>query len=161
MDKCVKCDDGEMVLKIEDEELQYRGKPLVVKLPYAECNSCGFDVVSYELMVEGDAIVKEAKRKADGLYSPDEIQQARLKLELTQAEAAEFFGGGRNAFSKYERGEVTQGVSLDKLMKVCLKHPIIYHDLRGLAWSKPTEKKFESSSGKRTVISQPPRLGFA
>ena len=50
--------------KIEDEELQYRGEPLVVTLPHAECNSCGFDVVSYELMVEGDAIVKEAKRKA-------------------------------------------------------------------------------------------------
>ena len=62
-DKCIKC-AGEMVLKIEDEEFQYRGKPLAVKLPYAECNSCGFDIVSYELSVQRDAIVKEAKDKS-------------------------------------------------------------------------------------------------
>mgnify|MGYP003668633557 len=61
MDKCDKCNDGEMVLKIEDAELQYRGKPLVVPLPYHECNSCGFDIVSYELSLQGDAIVKAAK----------------------------------------------------------------------------------------------------
>ena len=61
MDKCEKCNDGEMVLKIEDAELQYRGKPLVVPLPYHECNSCGFDIVSYELSLQGDAIVKAAK----------------------------------------------------------------------------------------------------
>lgn len=66
-DKCKECPDGEMVLKIEDEEFQYRGKPLVVSIPYHECNSCGFDVVSYELMVEGDVNVKEAKRKADAM----------------------------------------------------------------------------------------------
>jgi HTH-type transcriptional regulator/antitoxin MqsA len=161
MDKCKKCHDGEMVLKTENEELHYRGKPLVVPLAYHECNSCGFDIVSYELMVERNAIVKEAKRKADGLYSPEGIAAARKRLKLTQAEAADFFGGGRNAFSKYERGEVTQGLALDKLMKIYLKHPIIWHESQELVWSKPTEKKSESSSGKRTVISQPGRLRFA
>ena len=62
-DKCKKCDDGEMVLKIGDEELQYRGKPLLVKLPYHECNSCGFDIVSYELSVQCDAIINQAKEQ--------------------------------------------------------------------------------------------------
>jgi hypothetical protein len=60
-DKCKKCLDGEMVLKIEYEEFKYRGKPLLVKLPYHECNSCGFDIVSYDLSVQSDLIVKEAK----------------------------------------------------------------------------------------------------
>ena len=64
MDKCKKCQDGDMVLKTENEELHYRGKPLVVPLAYHECDSCGFDIVSHELMVERNAIVKEAKRKA-------------------------------------------------------------------------------------------------
>tara|TARA_R110000787_G_scaffold579_6_gene2089 strand:+ start:161 stop:379 length:219 start_codon:yes stop_codon:yes gene_type:complete len=67
MDKCKECPDGEMVLKIEDEEFQYRGKPLGVPIPYHECNSCGFDIVSYALSIEGDARVKEAKRKADAM----------------------------------------------------------------------------------------------
>ncbi len=63
MDKCKKCHYGDMALKVEDEELQYRGKPLVVQLPYYECDACGFDIVNYELMLERDSIVKEAKRK--------------------------------------------------------------------------------------------------
>ena len=63
MDKCKECPDGEMVLKIGDEELQYRGKPLVVPIPYHECNSCGFDIVSYDLSVLNDALVQHAKTK--------------------------------------------------------------------------------------------------
>jgi hypothetical protein len=65
MAKCEKCNDGEMILKIEDAELQYRGKPLVVPLPYHECNSCGFDIVSYELSLQSDAIVKAEREKSD------------------------------------------------------------------------------------------------
>lgn len=53
------------MLKTADEELQHRGKPLVVPLAYHECNSCGFDIVSYKLSLQGDSIVAEAKRKAD------------------------------------------------------------------------------------------------
>jgi len=63
--KCKECQNGEMVLKTADEELQHRGKPLMVPLAYHECDSCGFDIVSYELSLQGDAIVAEAKRKAD------------------------------------------------------------------------------------------------
>ena len=65
MNKCKKCPDGEMALKIEDEVLQYRGKPLVVPLPYHECNACGFDIVSYDLAVLSDALVHHAKYKGD------------------------------------------------------------------------------------------------
>jgi len=153
MDKCKKCQDGDMVLKTENEELHYRGKPLVVPLAYHECDSCGFDIVSHELMVKRNAIVKEAKRKADGLYSPEEIAAARDRLELTQAEAAELFGGGRNAFSKYERGEVTQSLALDILMKILVKHPIIYNNLKGETWTNPTVKKSEHALGEPRVIS--------
>jgi HTH-type transcriptional regulator/antitoxin MqsA len=39
------------------------------------------------------------------------------------------FGGGRNAFSKYERGEVSQSVAMDKLIRVCLKHRDVFQEL--------------------------------
>ncbi|WP_354470402.1 type II toxin-antitoxin system MqsA family antitoxin [Marinobacterium sp. MBR-109] len=32
-------------------------------------------------------------------------------------------GGGRNAFSKYERGEVAQSVAMDRIIRVCQTHP--------------------------------------
>ena len=61
MSKCKACQNGEMVLKTANEEMQHRGKGklLVVPLPYLECNACGFDVVNYDLMIEHDAILKE------------------------------------------------------------------------------------------------------
>jgi hypothetical protein len=38
-------------------------------------------------------------------------------LDLTQANAAEIFGGGQNAFSKYERGEVVQSLAMDRILR--------------------------------------------
>ena len=65
MDKCKECPDGKMVLKIEDYKFQHEGKPLVVPGPYHECNSCGFDIVPYELSVLIDALVQHVlERKA-------------------------------------------------------------------------------------------------
>jgi len=70
-----------------------------------------------------------AKRRADGLLSPEEIRHAREALGLTQHKAAEVFGGGRNAFSKYERGEVAQSVAMDRLIRLCLAHPKMLSEL--------------------------------
>jgi HTH-type transcriptional regulator/antitoxin MqsA len=46
-----------------------------------------------------------------------------MKLGLTQKQAAEIFGGGVNAFSRYERGEVEPGPSTVKLLHLLDKHP--------------------------------------
>lgn len=52
-----------------------------------------------------------------------EIRRIRMKLGLTQRRAAELFGGGVNAFSRYERGEVEPGPSTVKLLHLLDKHP--------------------------------------
>ena len=39
-----------------------------------------------------------------GYMSPSQIRAFRKKLGLTQVQAAEIFGGGPNAFSRYELG---------------------------------------------------------
>jgi HTH-type transcriptional regulator/antitoxin MqsA len=59
----------------------------------------------------------------DGLLTASEIVELRNKLGLTQQEAAKIFGGGINAFSKYERSEVIQSVAMDKLMRLALNIP--------------------------------------
>ena len=40
----------------------------------------------------------------------------RKRLGLTQAQAARLMGGGDNAFSKYERGEVTQSAAMNSVL---------------------------------------------
>jgi len=59
----------------------------------------------------------------DGLLTAQEIVALRNKLGLTQQDAAKIFGGGTNAFSKYERSEVIQSAAMDKLMRAALEIP--------------------------------------
>ena len=69
------------------------------------------------------------KKAVDGLLTSTEILEARENLGLTQEQASLVFGGGRNAFSKYERAEVSQSSSMDKLIRMCLKHPNVFREL--------------------------------
>jgi HTH-type transcriptional regulator/antitoxin MqsA len=47
----------------------------------------------------------------------------RKKLHLDQKEAAAIFGGGVNAFSRYETGKSTPPVALVKLLRIMDTHP--------------------------------------
>jgi len=39
------------------------------------------------------------------------------------------FGGGANAFSKYERGEVIQSVPMDRLLRLVARYPVLLVEL--------------------------------
>lgn len=54
---------------------------------------------------------------------PDFIASVRKKLDLDQREAGEIFGGGVNAFSRYENGKTQPPVALVKLPKVLDRQP--------------------------------------
>jgi len=60
---------------------------------------------------------------------------------LDQREAAEIFGGGVNAFSRYENGKTKPPLALVKLLKVLDLHPELLDEIkvaerrmRGVAW---------------------------
>jgi DNA-binding transcriptional regulator YiaG len=50
--------------------------------------------------------------------------------ELDQREADEIFGGGVNAFSRYENGKTKPPLSLVKLLQVLDKHPDLLGEIR-------------------------------
>jgi HTH-type transcriptional regulator/antitoxin MqsA len=54
----------------------------------------------------------------------------RKKLALDQREAAEIFGGGANAFSRYENGKTKPSLALVKLLKVLDRHPDLLNEVR-------------------------------
>jgi HTH-type transcriptional regulator/antitoxin MqsA len=54
----------------------------------------------------------------------------RKKLELTQKEASEIFGGGVNAFSRYEKGKAQPHPSIIKLLRVLDQHPELLAEVR-------------------------------
>lgn len=94
-----------------------------------ECHDGIFDEDSSRRYAEaGDALilrVRERRRK--------EIRRIRRKLGLTQKEAAAIFGGGVNAFSRYERGEIEPHSSTQKLLQLLDKHPELLEEIRRAA----------------------------
>ena len=52
------------------------------------------------------------------------------KLRLDQQEAAELFGGGANAFSRYETCKTKPALALVKLFKVLDRHPDLLAEVR-------------------------------
>jgi len=58
-----------------------------------------------------------------------EIRRIRRKLGLSQAAAARLTGGGHNAFSRYERGEVAPLPAVINLLRLLDKHPDLLKEL--------------------------------
>jgi HTH-type transcriptional regulator / antitoxin MqsA len=64
------------------------------------------------------------------IVDPGFIVRVRKKLDLGQREAAEIFGGGVNAFSRYESGKTKPPLALVKLLKVLERHPELLGEVR-------------------------------
>ncbi|MGI9250519.1 MAG: type II toxin-antitoxin system MqsA family antitoxin [Pseudohongiellaceae bacterium] len=127
---CSVCDKGSLRPDTYDETFKFNGKPLHVSgLQYSLCDNCDADPILSDQISFNQVLVTDAKRKSLNLLTSDEIKSLRKRFNLTQQEAAEVFGGGEHAFSKYERGEVIQSEPMDKLLRVALNHPGVLNDL--------------------------------
>ena len=129
MSNCKLCKSEDVSDYVEAEEVSYKGSSLQVSIAYSLCNNCDREFISKPQILQNEAALRAAKKDYDGLLSSEEIIRARRTLSLTQEQAARVFGGGRNAFSKYERGEVSQSVAMDKLIRICLNHREVFHEL--------------------------------
>ena len=123
------CKSKNIKILTAKEKIQYKGKGLELLLDYSVCNNCERKFLSKQQILRNDSRLRDAKKIVDGLLTSQEIHDARIKLHLTQEQAALVFGGGKNAFSKYERAEVSQSKAMDKLIRTCLHHPDAFKDL--------------------------------
>ncbi|MCO4245814.1 type II toxin-antitoxin system MqsA family antitoxin, partial [Acidovorax facilis] len=63
------------------------------------------------------------RKQVDGLLTGDEIAALRKQYKLKQAQAAQLFGGGPVAFSKYENDDVAQSEAMDTLLRLVRRSP--------------------------------------
>ncbi|QIL20848.1 type II toxin-antitoxin system MqsA family antitoxin [Thermomonas sp. HDW16] len=102
-----------------DKTIQFEGAPLrVSNVRYSECSECGEKVVLPVQAKQNELAYADAKKARLGLWSCGKIEAFRKEWSITQSIASQLFGGGANAFSKYERGEVIHSKSMDLLMRV-------------------------------------------
>lgn len=104
------------------------------------CDACGADPVLEEQIRRNHLKVADAKRRLDGLLSGGEVKAIRELLHLSQNEAAELFGGGANAFSKYERGDVLQSKPMDRLLRLTARFPFLLNALREECGMEPVSE---------------------
>lgn len=108
----------------------YDGTIHVTGLLCHRCDVCAADPVTPEQIAFNEKRIADAKRQETGRLAGREVRALREQLGLTQQQAAVLFGGGSNAFSKYERGETLQSVAMDRLMKAAAFVPGVLEFLR-------------------------------
>lgn len=95
------------------------------------CPLCGEMVLSHEGSESLERQMLEFKQKVrQEISSPEAICEVRKKLGLTQKQAGELFGGGVNAFSRYERGCITPPLALVQLFRILDRQPELLDILR-------------------------------
>ena len=130
---CPLCETGTLSEQVHTGEIQYHGRTVQVPdLEYCLCGNCGADPVLTKQAKRNQVRFSDAKRAVNGLLSSADIRKARRYLGLTQHAASSMFGGGLNAFSKYERGEVIQSEAMDKLIRVSCRYPEAWNYLNSI-----------------------------
>lgn len=151
--KCPTCGAGKLVVATRDMPYTYKGEKTVIKAVrsrYCSNAKCGEAVLDVS---EATRISKEMlafNKKVNAALTPIAlISQVRKQLDLTQQQAAKVFGGGPNAFSRYESGKTKPPVALVKLFHVLHRHPDLYAEL--LDESKAPKARGASRSRPRRV----------
>lgn len=129
--KCANCASSKGMTRFKSETftIKHAGMTMTVKgLSGWRCGACDeveFDAESARrYAAAGDELVLRARERQS-----KEIRRIRRKLGLSQIAAARLTGGGHNAFSRYERGEVAPLPAVVNLFRLLDKHPELLKDL--------------------------------
>ena len=93
------------------------------------CPACG----EIEFAVgEGERYAEALTALSKRVQERDATQLARVrkKLKLTQQQAAKLTGGGKNAFSRYERGQAKPMPAVVNLFRLLGRHPDLLAELQ-------------------------------
>jgi HTH-type transcriptional regulator/antitoxin MqsA len=131
--KCPVCGAAELIHDTRDLPYTYKGENTVIAAVTGDfCPACSESILD---LAESNRVMREmrafSKQVNSAIVDPDFISAVRKKLDLDQREAAEIFGGGINAFSRYENGKTKPPLALVKLFKLLDRHPDLLAEVRG------------------------------
>jgi HTH-type transcriptional regulator / antitoxin MqsA len=130
--KCPVCGAAELIDDTRDLPYTYKGETTTIRAVTADfCPACDESISD---LAETERVMREMQafnKQVNAAYvDPSYIVSVRKKLALDQREAAEIFGGGINAFSRYENGKTKPPLALVKLLKVLERHPDLLNEVR-------------------------------
>jgi HTH-type transcriptional regulator/antitoxin MqsA len=130
--KCPCCGAAELIHDTRDMPYVYKGETTTIQAVTGDfCPACAEVVLNREHGDRYSEAVGLFQRQLNAAYvDPSYIAKVRKKLDLDQRQAAELFGGGVNAFSRYENGKTKPPLALVKLFKLLDRHPDLLHEVR-------------------------------
>lgn len=130
--KCPICGAAKLVRDTRDVPYTYKGESTVLPQVTGDfCPACDESILdAAESRRTMSLMLVFNKQVNAAMVNPDFIASVRKKLHLDQQEAAEIFGGGVNAFSRYENGKTKPPLALVKLFKVLERHPDLLAEVR-------------------------------
>ncbi|OGT29607.1 MAG: hypothetical protein A2W28_09430 [Gammaproteobacteria bacterium RBG_16_51_14] len=139
---CPVCESTNLTRLERTKDYKYKGKDFSVEnIKFTVCDDCSFEFISPRQRAHNDTLIKDEQRKLENLLTSKEIKKGREEiLEISQEVASKIFGGGINAFSKYERGEIIQSVAMDRLLRVAFAQETAFRFMAELAGIKVKEK---------------------
>ncbi len=130
--KCPACGAAKLVHATRDIPYTYKGESTTIRRVTGEfCPACAEAVLDAAQADRFGAAVGAFNKQVNAaMVDPGFITGVRKKLALGQREAAEIFGGGVNAFSRYENGKTRPPLALVKLFKLLDRHPDLLREVR-------------------------------
>jgi HTH-type transcriptional regulator/antitoxin MqsA len=130
--KCPICAKAELVHDTRDIPYTYKGESTVIPEVAGDfCPACGEAILDAAESARTSGLMLEFNKQVNAaIVDPEFISRVRKQLALDQREAAEIFGGGVNAFSRYENGKTKPPLALVKLLKVLEQHPDLLAEIR-------------------------------
>jgi HTH-type transcriptional regulator / antitoxin MqsA len=130
--KCPNCGAKKLIRDTRDVPYIYKGESTVLPQVTGDfCAACDESVLdAAESRRTMTLMLVFNKQVNASIVDPDFIASVRKKLDLDQREAGEIFGGGVNAFSRYENGKTKPPLALVKLLKVLDRHPDLLDEIR-------------------------------
>ena len=130
--KCPVCGAAELIRDTRDLPYTYKGETTLIAAVRGDfCPACAESILD---AAESNRVMREmqafSKQVNAAIVDPGFITNVRKKLDLDQREAAELFGGGINAFSRYENGKTKPPLALVKLLKLLDRHPDLLREIR-------------------------------
>ena len=135
--KCPTCGIGKLVAGTRNVPYTYKGKRTVIKAVKAQyCNNpkCREVVMEMDESARMSREMLAFNKTVNAKLTPiDLLPSVRQRFNLTQQQAAKVFGGGPNAFSRYESGKTKPPLALVQLFKVLDKHPDLFKEVTSVA----------------------------
>ncbi|MHB0990612.1 MAG: type II toxin-antitoxin system MqsA family antitoxin [Burkholderiales bacterium] len=130
--KCPVCGAAELLHDTRDLPYVYKGESTVIPAVTGDyCPFCAEVILDMTEAQRYGSLIGEFNREVNAsIVDLDFITGVRKKLALDQRQAAELFGGGVNAFSRYENGRTKPPLALVQLFRLLDRHPELLDEIR-------------------------------